>query len=67
MKKAIKVGSQVSKTGAAGLLVNGVVMRVDPKNETAGVMWKIEGGLLSQSEKFANLVVVEKDEEKQRQ
>ncbi len=61
----IKVGSQVSKKVVAnGLLTDGVVTRVDTKNEIAGVMWRVDGGLLAQTEKFSNLIVVEKDEER---
>jgi len=65
VKKVIKIGSQVSKSaGVAGLLASGVVTRVDVKNEIAGVMWRIEGGLLAQTEKFSNLIVIEENEER---
>ena len=57
----IEVGSQVSKrTDSAGILVDGVVTRVDTKNKMAGVMWRIEGGLLAQAEKLSELIIVEK-------
>ena len=61
LKKVIEVGSQVSrKVDTAGILTDGVVTRVDIKNGTASVMWRIEDGLLAQSEKISELKIVEK-------
>ena len=61
MKKVIEVGPQVSKRAdTAGILIDGVVTRVDTKSKMAGVMWRIEGGLLAQSEKLSELIIVEK-------
>ena len=55
----IKVGSRVSWRGTPGIRNEGVVMRVDKKNAEAGVMWRIDGGIMSQSEKIKNLMVIE--------
>ncbi len=63
--KDIKVGTQVSRQ-PAGIMLDGVVTRVDTENQTAGVVWRVEDGLLAQTEKFSNLIVIKKDEEDQR-
>ena len=63
--KDIKVGTQVSRQ-PAGIMLDGVVTRVDTENQTAGGVWRVEDGLLAQTEKFSNLIVIKKDEEDQR-
>lgn len=54
----IEVGVKVTKR-APGIIIDGVITRVDLENRSAGVMWRIEGGgILVQAEPFDNLVLV---------
>ena len=54
----IEVGVKVKKKHP-GIIIDGVVTRVDTKNKSAGVMWRVEGGgILAQAEPFDNLILV---------
>ena len=61
--KQIVVGMKVTPARPMGILKDGVVLRIDPKSNTAGVMWKLEDGLLTSTVPLQNLVEVVENEQ----
>jgi len=58
----ICVGMRVTTKRNSGIQTDGVVLRVDKKDNSAGVMWRIEGGIMTQTVPLKNLVQVYEDE-----
>jgi len=46
-----------------GIQTDGIVLRVDKEENSAGVMWRIDGGLMTQTVPLKNLVQVYEDEQ----
>ena len=63
--KSVEVGTKVSRKKEAGFLIDGVVTRVYEGSTTVGVLWRIEDGLLVQAEQLKNLIIIDKEHEKE--
>ena len=61
----ICVGMKVTKKNNAGILEEGVVLRIDREDESAGVLWRIEGGIMTQIVPLKSLVQVNENEQQQ--
>tara|TARA_B100000085_G_C18470733_1_gene482927 strand:- start:661 stop:855 length:195 start_codon:yes stop_codon:yes gene_type:complete len=61
----IRVGMKVTTKNNLGILEEGVVLRIDREGASAGVLWRIEGGIMTQTVPLKNLVQVNENEQQQ--